>query len=146
VEREREAYTGRIDRMFGIGTGWQPVLRFLPHPELVGRRVAGLSVRAGPGSEASIDEQGRLGDVDPRAPVVLASLVRGAVSGGRPGEALAVAIDGRIAAVGRSFRAAGQNRFSMLVPPHFFRPGANRAHIYRVLGEGAAARLQSLGP
>jgi Sulfatase len=145
VEALRDAYVARIGRSFGSDTGWGPVLRFEPHPELVGRRAASLPATAGGGASASLDDAARLRDVDPRAQVVLASLLRGEISGGEPGEALAAAVNGRIAALGRSFSAAGSVRFSLLVPPRYFRDGANRVTIYRVLGGGPSIRLQALG-
>jgi Sulfatase len=146
VVRLRDAYVARIDRSFGAHTGWTPVLRFGPHPELIGRSVGSLPVSPAGDASASIDDQERLRDVHPRAPVVLASLVRGTIAADEPGEALAVAINGQIAAVGRSYRAAGDIRYSLLVPPRHFREGANRAEVYRVLGRGSSIRLQQLGP
>jgi len=92
-----------------------------------------------------LEDAQRLREVDPRAPVVLASLLRGTIDDGSPGEALAAAVDGRIAAVGRSYSAGGSVRYSLLVPPRFLRSGPNRVQIYRVLG-GSVPRLQSLEP
>ena len=146
VERLRDSYVRRIARLFGTGTGWGPVLRFRPYPGLVGRTVRSLPTTAAVDSSASIDEAGRLRDVDPDAPVVLASLLRGAVSGADAGEALAAAVDGRIAAVGRSFESAGSVRKSMLIRPGSFRRGANEVEIYRVRGGPARPRLERLGP
>ncbi|HEY8640218.1 MAG TPA: sulfatase-like hydrolase/transferase [Solirubrobacterales bacterium] len=146
VERLRDSYVARIDRLFGSGTGWGPVLRFRPHPELVSQAVRTLAVTTEAGPTASIDDAARLRDADPQAPVVLASLLRGAIVGGEPGEALVAAVNGRIAAVGTSFSAAGSVRYSLLIPPRYLRKGANRVEVYRVLGNGNSLRLQSLGP
>ena len=122
------------------------MLRFRPHPDLVGQRVSGLAKAAAGATRASLEDAERLRDVDPRAPVVLASLLRGTIEGGEPGEALAAAVNGRIAAVGPSFAAQGSERFSLLVPPRHFRPGTNRVELYRVLGAGPRLRVQPLGP
>jgi hypothetical protein len=146
MERLRDAYVRRIDRLFGIGDGWGPVLRFRPHPELIGRPVATLRASDSDTAAASVDEEDRFEDVDPAAPVVLVSLLRGTISGGDPGEALAAAVNGRVAAVGRSFESAGSIRYSMLIHPRFFRPGRNRVDIYRVLGARSAVELKRLGP
>ena len=73
-------------------------------------------------------------------------MLRGAIVGGEPGEALVAAVNGRIAAVGTSFSAAGSVRYSLLIPPRYLRKGANRVEVYRVLGNGNSLRLQSLGP
>jgi Sulfatase len=146
VERLRDAYVARIERLFGDGTGWRRVLRFRPHPELVGRSASGLATTPAGAESASLEDANRLRDVNPRAPVVLASLLRGSISGARPGEALAAAVNGRIGAVGTSFADPTGVHFSLLVPPHFLRRGVNRVELYRVLGSGSALRLQSLGP
>ncbi|MEK6278605.1 MAG: sulfatase-like hydrolase/transferase [Actinomycetota bacterium] len=146
TERLRDAYVRRIDRLFGIGNGWGPVLRFRPHPELVGRPVSSLRTSVSESTTAGVDDERRLEDVDPRAPIVLASLLRGAIAGGEPGEAVAAAVNGRIAAVGRSFDSAGSIRYSMLIPPHYFRLGGNRVDVYRVLWGRSAVELKHLGP
>jgi Sulfatase len=145
VELQRDRYVARLRRLFGSGTGWDPVLRFGPRPELVGRAVAGLPATSGSGGSVRLDDPGLLRDVSPRATYVPASLLRGSIAGADPGEALAVAVNGTIAAVGRSFEEGGETRFSILVPPRHFDSGPNRVAVYRVLG-GGAARLESLGP
>ena len=144
--RKRDAFVARITRTFGSGNGWGSVIRFRPHRELVGMPVAKLATVPPSGTSACLDDPERLRDVDPRAPVVLASLLRGSISGGRPGEALALAVNGQVAAVGRSFASAGSVRYSLLVPPRYLRPDANRVELYRVLGTGPGVRLQPLGP
>ncbi len=144
TERLRDAYVDRIAQLFGAGSGWRRVLRFGPNQQLIGRSVAGLPAAAPGGASASLEDAARLRDVNPAAPVVLASLLRGMLDGGRPGEALAAAVNGRVAAVGRSFAATDGDRFSLLVPPGRLRRGANRVELYRVRGSGARARLQEL--
>ncbi len=146
VETLRDAYVARIARSFGTDSGWGPVLRFGPHPELVGRPVGTLSASPPDDASASLDEAGNLRDVNPRAPVVLASLLRGGISDADPGVALAAAVNGRVAAVGRSYAAHGDVRYSLLVPPRFLRRGANRVELYRVVGSGPSISLQPLGP
>ena len=146
VERLRDAYVARIARLFSAGTGWGPVLRFEPNQQLIGRATGGLrALPVGDGS-ASLEDQSLLRDVNPRAPVVLASLLRGTLDGVGEGEPLAAAVNGRIAAVGRSFSASDGTRFSLLVPPERLRKGVNRVSIYRVVGRGSRLRMQRLGP
>ena len=145
VERLRGEYVDRIARLFGAGTGWDPVLRFLPNQELIGRRVSSIATADEPAGSASLDDPSRLRDVNPRAPVVLASLLRGSLSGVGAGTPLAAAVDGRIAAVGRSFSATDGMRFSLLVPPGRLRRGDNAVELYRVL-PGPRLSLQRLAP
>ncbi|MGH2981360.1 MAG: sulfatase-like hydrolase/transferase [Solirubrobacterales bacterium] len=146
VMAQRDAYVKRIGRLFGFGSGWEPVMRFVPNAELVGRPLASLPVVAPGEASASLDDSERLRDVDPRAAILLASLLRGSISGGRDGLPLAAAVNDRVAAVGRAFESAGSVRYSLLVPPRFFRRGQNQATIHRVLGSGSSIRLQPLGP
>jgi Sulfatase len=146
VLSQRRAYIARIHGLFGSGTGWGPVLRFGPNPGLVGRPLASLPAIAGGEASVRLEDPGSLHDVDPSANYVPASLLRGAISGAAPGEALAVDVDGTIAAVGRSFDEQGETRFSIVIPPRYFSPGANRVGVYRVRGSGAAVRLEPLGP
>jgi Sulfatase len=146
VERERDAYVARIERLFGSGTGWGPLLRFGPNPGLVGRSAAALPAESAGEGSARFDDPSRLRAVRPGAAYVPAALLRGAISGATPGEALAVAVNGTIAAVGRSFDEDGETRFSIVVPPRYFRAGANRVVLYRVLSTGAGPRLERLGP
>jgi hypothetical protein len=75
---------------------------------------------------------------------VLGSLLRGTLSGVDAGTPLAAAVNGRIAAVGRSFSASDGMRFSLLVPPGRLRTGPNHVELFEVLGH-RRLRLQRLG-
>ena len=146
VERLSDRYIARIGRMFGFGGGWAPVLRFRPNDELIGRPVGSLPSAPAGSASAGLDEQERLRDVAPGAEVVLASLIRGQLEGAEARTPLAAAVNGRVAAVGSSFRVDDEVRYSLLAPPESFERGANRVAIYRVLGSAPATRLQRLGP
>ena len=145
VVRQRSRFVGKIARLFP-GPGWGPVLRFGPAPELIGARAAPLVRGAGGAESASLENPERLRAVKPRSAAVFASLLRGPVQGGHPGEAIAAAVNGTIATTGLAFDEDGQTRFSMLVPPRFFRSGPNRVDLYRVTGRGRSATLERLGP
>jgi hypothetical protein len=83
-------------------------------------------------------------DVDP-AEEILPTRVTGRLVGGRPGAMrdLAVAVNGRIRAVGRSFRLRGRRAeyFSLLVPESALRAGANEVQLLEVRPGGELARL-----
>lgn len=145
VKRLRSAFVDEIARVFP-GPGWGSVLRFGPAPELIGARAARLASGPAAGESATLEDPEHLGDVNPNAAAVFASLLRGSVSGGRPGQAIAAAVNGTVAATGETFDQDGETRFSMLVPPAYFRIGANSVELYRVGGRGPSARLESLGP
>ncbi|WP_329109959.1 sulfatase-like hydrolase/transferase [Micromonospora sp. NBC_01699] len=111
----------------------RPALRAPPSPELVGRRVAELSVsddRTG----VSVTDRAAFDDVDPaggRLPALVCGTVPASV---RTGARIAVAVNGRIGAVvpvvdpdkrGRRFGA-------LLSDESLFVPGANRLELFLV--------------
>ncbi len=136
VRRQRDLAAEGVSDLFG--TGWQPVWRMGPNDELIGRSVARLPRTAGEGSFAQSDAD-QLDDVDPDGAFV-PSLVTGTLKGVEAGTALAVAVNGRIAAVGQSYDSVfGGVRTALLVPPSGFRAGANAVALFEV---GGGDRLQ----
>jgi hypothetical protein len=72
--------------------------------------------------------------------------VSGRVKGGKAPAAVALAINGRIAATSPTFRTlrSGPTWFAGMVPPSAFRAGANSVQVYAVSGSSAAPRLRKL--
>ncbi len=153
LQRRRAALRRRWARLFGTGTEsallygdpWARAYRIGPHRELLDRRVASLRVR-GTGAEtpallnrslfAHVSRDDRL------IPTRVTGLLRGVPAGEH--RDLALAVNGRIRAVGRSFDFVKQRFefFSFMVPESALRPGANRLTLYVVRPGGA---LESLG-
>jgi len=129
--------------VFGNGR-WSRVYRIGPHRQLLGRAVAPDRALAG-GPRAVFATPSDLRRVDPKGAVVptLAAghLDGGASSGGRD---LALGVNGRVAAVGRSFHLEGDRTewFALNVPPSALRKGANGMSLYAV---EADLRLTPLG-
>jgi hypothetical protein len=122
---------GRAPGLFGIG----------PHPELIGRTVGSMS-RA-PFS-ADIDDAAAYSSVKLRSDFLPAQLT-GTIHGPGPSQArdLAAALNGRIAAVGQSFRLAGSDaeNFSIMLPEDAFREGRNSVELLSVTDDGRLLRL-----
>ena len=80
-----------------------------------------------------------------RSAQILPTRVTGRLPGTPPGTMrdLAVAINGRIRAVGRSFHLHGRRTefFSLLVPETALRPGRNDVALFEVGPGGTLARL-----
>lgn len=76
-------------------------------------------------------------------PALLAGTVSG--PGSAAGRGIAVAVNGRIAAVSRTFGESGTVRFSVLVPDSALRAGANRAELFWIEDGPGGATLESLG-
>ncbi len=125
---------GRPPGLFGIG----------PHPELIGRTVAGLA-RAP--IRAEINAAGAYSSVHLRSDFVPAQLT-GTIhdAGGPRVRDLAAALNGRIVAVGQSFTLAGSDaeNFSILLPESAFREGGNRVELLSVTDDDGALRLASI--
>jgi hypothetical protein len=126
VWRARRYGTGLQSELL-FGDPWASAYRIGPHPELIGRRAAGAATIDGSIANADLFD-----DVEP-SNRILPTRVTGRLSGGRPGRLrdLAVAVNGRIAAVGRSFRLEGQSTefFSMIVPESALRRGHNDVRL-----------------
>lgn len=143
LARRRAEWRRHWARLFGTGRSserthgdpWASAYRIGPNAELLDRRVSRLETAA-PGSvAATVFNGGLLRRVDPDAELY-PTRVTGRIRGGAPGELrdLAVAVNGRIRAVGRSFHLwrASREYFSMLVPEDALRPGRNRLELFEV--------------
>ena len=136
----------RLRRFALFGNGrWSRVYRIGPHRRLLGRRV-GTAARSAPAARpARFAVPGDLDRVNPRS-AELPTLAAGRLKGGSPtgGRDLALAVNGRIAGVGRSFHMAGDRTewFALNVPPSALRKGRNAMSLYAV---GTDLRLTPLG-
>jgi hypothetical protein len=125
-------------RLFGTGT-FASVYRFGPRPNLIGRRVADLTVRTG---TARVDVEGRslFAAVGPGGEVV-PNYIAGSLSNVPSQRELAIALNGTIEATTKTFVDRGETRFAAFVPESALRRGSNDVEIY-VIAPGALERLQ----
>ena len=128
-DRARRQALGRKTRLFAHG-----LFGIGPQPGMLGRSVAALGsglapVKATVNAEIAKD----LTQVDPQGAFVPAN-VPGRLSGVKPGTPLALAVNGKVAAVGWSFQLAGDKQvyFSFFVPPSAYRAGVNQVRIYEI--------------
>ena len=129
LDRRAEVVAEKI-ALFGTG-GWRDLYRFGPHSGLIGQRAP-----SGADAEFTLADAGLYEDVDPHS-LALPALVRGEVGGEiGAGEPIAVAVNGTIAAVGRTYEIAGGTYVSVIVPPSSFRRGANEIRVIRLDGVG----------
>lgn len=144
-EMEARRRADRLRRAATFGTGpWSRVYRIGPNRQLLGRPVAipsGRMARTPPFAQVVVPRGTR---VPPHARTV-PTLVAGRIVGGSPTAErdLAVAVNGRVAAVGRSFHLAGGTSewFSLNFPESRLRRGPNSIAVFGV----TAGRLQYLG-
>jgi hypothetical protein len=152
---ERRRHALRLWRAGKYGTGaesellfgdpWASAYRIGPHPELLGRAVPGsVAAAAGGRVHARLANAALLDDVEP-SDQILPTRVTGRLPGTPRGAMrdLAVAVNGRIRAVGRSFHLDGRRMefFSLIVPESALHPGRNRVQLFEVAADGSLARL-----
>jgi hypothetical protein len=144
VLRQRDGYIATLSDLFGGHTGWPSVLRLGPNKDLIGTPTASLNVEPAPeGISATPDLGGKAeSDFEPGVSLNPALRQRGELSGVPENSALAVSVNGRIAAVGLSYREAGRIRYSILLPESSLRPGTNDLRVYLVK-DGAGNRSLS---
>jgi hypothetical protein len=143
IEQRQKELVNRIQRVFGTGQGWGPYYRFGPHNELIGKRVRNLDVLPLKRWRAVPDERNAVKNYDPTAPTLRGLLQRGVTDRIPEKSVLAVAVDGRIQAVGWTFKD-GTGRgpgYSILLPPESLKAGFNRVDIYQLLNDGKKLRL-----
>ena len=138
----RDGTLAKQVRLFGSGANRRLFAVGSPARELVGRRVETAAGGPPAGLRVELDGQGLLGAVDLGTGVVPARIT-GRIEGGdaRRGVALAIAVNGRIEAVTRTFADGEAVRFSALVPESAFRDGANAVDVFVVAGGRPGIRL-----
>ena len=125
----------RWTSIFGEHTDEEALLGVGPRSDLVGKRIAALDVERATMLTATLNasEDRWLRSVDLHSSFVPAN-VTGRIVGpsSRTGLTLALAVNGRIAALTESFELRGAIQFEELVPESAFRNGANDAELYLV--------------
>lgn len=146
---QRDAALARKVALFGTGAFDDEFFGVGPYGGLVGEPLAHARVAGGAAGEARIDEHPRQ---------LVAALSQGSLSvptpltgtlgdgAAAPGDPLAVAVNGVVAGVCDAYRESPEHdvRFSALVSPDAFRPGANEIRIFRIEGGSAAPLLREL--
>ena len=142
VIAQRQRLVDRIQRVFGTGVG--PTYRFGPRNDLIGQRVNQLDTTMELGRYRVLPEMRNAAkNFDPDAPGVLGLLQRGYLERFGEDKVLAVAVDGRIEAVGWTFKDGfgfGPG-YSILLPPDSLKKGFNRVDIFLVEGPDRLQRV-----
>ena len=146
LARRRRAAVRRKLALFGSGSDLERLYRIGPHPELVGEAVADLPRVAGKAA-AVFHQAEELRRVDPTSGFVPGEIT-GELPGGRPGggRPIALALDGTIVAVGRTFSMASSaaENFAMIVPESSFRRGAMKARVFEIVTRRGRIALRPL--
>jgi sulfatase-like protein len=128
--------------LFGSGS-WGPGLAGTGrYRGLVGKPLGSLEIVGTVSGSATVDAIGsKLVRAFPRHSQLIPSPLTGPVSGLHTGDAIAVSLNGRIAAVSAVYRGP---RFSALVPESAFHAGRNAVRAFVVTGSPSAPQLREL--
>lgn len=124
---------------FGFGQRGLDLFKLAPgHREhLIGLTVGEVPVAAPQQATAQVPQLARYESVDPAAEV-FPSLLEGTLEGVTPGRrvVIAVAVNGLIAAITRTFQKHGETRFSSMLSPDSFGAGGNELELFEVVRTG----------
>ncbi|MGI8846589.1 MAG: sulfatase-like hydrolase/transferase, partial [Thermoleophilaceae bacterium] len=144
MERRRRALVRRKVALFGSGDIASLYTGIGPNRRLIGRNSADLRPAGQGALGTEIDGASFMRAVNPRS-VIRPTQVAGHIAGGRKGvdRDLAVAVNGRIEAVGRSFHLKGDRAesYAMMVPEASIRDGRNSVQVFEVTDRGLKLRL-----
>ena len=132
-------------RLRQLGSGdWTSLYTGIgPNRKLLGRATGGLARAATAGVRARIAGAGAAGRLR-REDGVVPAQIAGDLEGGAPGAKrdIAVSVNGRVEAVGRSFYLAGDTteHYAVMVPEQSLHEGPNRVQVFEVT-RGGALRL-----
>ena len=145
LEQDRAAEVQEKIRNYGSGEDPpERIYRVGNNPELVGAAVSGLTRGEDSGARVDLVAEGEYDNVDLGTPFVPTWVV-GTVSGGSgSGKDIAVAVNGRISAVGNTFRLAtgGDELVAVMVPESAMRDGRNEVEVFEV---SRGSELRSMG-
>ena len=129
--RERQEIIDRNLALFGSGRD-DRLYRIGPNPELIGRDAAGAGLAK---LDVELPYASEYRNVDTGSGFVPAHVVGRLRYGGEGGREIAVAVNGRIVAVGETFTlatGAEGELVSVMVPPESFEQGRNEVEIFEV--------------
>jgi len=141
---EKQAGLRRMTRLFGSDDGGRHLYALGPNADLLGHRATEVQQVAATAGRLELDGRGLFDHLTSGARLV-PSFVSGRISDSVPaGTSLAVAVNGTIRSVTRSFSDDGELRMAAIAPADSFRPGSNQVETFMVRGNGAGRRLQPL--
>jgi Sulfatase len=130
------------EQLATFGTSRADLYRIGPHQELLGRLVSSLPVTRTRSGGVQLENQNLLQTVDLRANLI-PTWIQGDLTGGvQTGDDLAVAVNGRIAAVTEAFDAGGQTKFAAMVPESSMHDGRNDVSVFVVHDNGQLSELR----
>lgn len=135
IREQRPALIAAQSRRLGKGGLW----KLGPKPGIIGRTPA-RNLRSA-SARVKFDNPDRLNAYRPgtgRVP----SLVSGVLTGVRPNQIVALAVNGKVTGTSRAFRWDGALRFGSMVPPGALKRGKNHTRLYLVAPGNGLRRIR----
>ncbi len=129
------------EQLATFGTTPADLYRVGPHQELLGRLVSGLLTHPSRSTSVQLSNESLLRTVDTRSGL-LPTWIQGDVSGPLDSQGLAIAVNGRIAAVTQPFDVGGVTKFDAMVPEGSLHDGRNDVSVFSVQPGGALEELR----
>lgn len=130
------------EQLATFGTTPADLYRIGPHQELLGRLVSSLPVAPSHSAGVQLANQSLLQTVDLHANLI-PTWIDGDLTGGvEVGQDLAVAVNGRVAAVTQAFDAGGQAKLAAMVPESSMHDGRNDVSVFLVHDSGQLEELR----
>ncbi len=141
---QRQVYIDQMAKLLGgDGAGWDRAFEWGRGGDLIGTQVGSLPTATGASADAprANPDTGspRNSTFDPKVELNPVLRQRGRVSGLDAGVPLAVAVNGRIAAVGQTYEDKGKTLYSILLPQSSLGRGGNSIALYELSGPAATA-------
>ena len=134
-------------RLFGSGDE-AGLYRIGPHRELVGRRVRDVVLARPNRVGATVQQTAELARVVPDSGFVPSDITGKILRGGPPSTQrdIAIAVNGRIAAAGRTFnvKLTPGERYSVMIPESTLPAGRDRVEVFEVIVERGVKKLRRL--
>jgi hypothetical protein len=129
------------EQLATFGTTPADLYRVGPHQELLGRLVSGLSTHPSRSTSVQLSNENLLRIVDTHSGL-LPTWIQGQVSGPLDSQDLAVAVNGRVAAVTQTFGVGGVTKFDAMVPEGSLHDGRNDVSVFAVQPAGTLEELR----
>ena len=130
------------DRIGLLGDGTTSLYEIGPSAELHGRPVEPLAGEDAGGEATIVDgDAARDYDVDSEE---IPARIAGDVDGVDPGQPMAIALNGRVAATTYAYEGERGTEFAAMVPPALIEAGDNELAVFAIEGVGAGASLHPL--
>jgi hypothetical protein len=142
----RSRTLNEMQGLFGTQPGWNGVYAAGPAPQLSGRPVSSLTIDSDAPGSADLDDGTKqlLHDM-PRDSDLIPDPIGGTIDGDvDDGAMVAVAVNGRIGGVSRTFDVGHGLQYSVMVPEQLMHAGQNDVRLYLVDQQGGGYTLHNL--